>query len=93
MSGLRQLCHCGTVPSVAGLDALRELYAWMRQERISYARAGELELRIELPPSQVVPSVPDHSDPVDDERRSLETLLHSSGADPDLFLAAMRKVA
>jgi hypothetical protein len=90
---LRQNLECATVPSVADLAALRELYAWMRQERISYARAGELELRIELPPPQVVPGVPTPSDPVDDERRSLETLLHSSGADPDLFLAAMRKVA
>lgn len=64
----------------------------MRQERISYARCGELELRLELAPAPspaIAASSPE--DVVDDERQLLEELLHSSGAEAEPFLRAMRK--
>lgn len=65
----------------------------MREERILYARSGELELRLEsLPPQSTsvgdTPSV-DHGE---DERRSLETLLHSAGVDPAPFAEALKRM-
>lgn len=75
---------------VANLGALRELCAWMREERVLYARCGELELRLEAVPAPPVPAadLPDGDE--DDERRSLETLLHSSGVEAEPFLRAIR---
>jgi hypothetical protein len=59
----------------------------MCESRVLYAKSGELELRLEtLPP--LVSSEADDS-PVDAreaERRSLELLLHSSGADVSRIL-------
>jgi hypothetical protein len=80
---------------VADLAALRELYAWMREEKILYARCGDLELRLEPAPPPLVSSVPVATSPdtesdEDPERRSLETLLYSSGAEVEPFLRAMR---
>jgi hypothetical protein len=79
---------------VADLGALRDLCAWMRAERVTYARCGELELRLDPLPLPVVvdssespPAEPDD----DDERRSLETLLHSTGVDPSALLSRFRK--
>jgi hypothetical protein len=74
---------------VASLDALRELHAWMRDARVSYAKCGELELRIELPAPQSTFVPVDQPDPDEDERRSLGTLLHSAGV--EAFLRALKK--
>lgn len=67
----------------------------MRTEKVLYARCGELELRLEPAPPQsphvVGPAAP--VDDADDERRSLETLLHSSGVDPDIFIRALNRRA
>jgi hypothetical protein len=79
----------------ADLDALRELYAFMRDSGdVTHARCGELELRRELPPAPPVhvhvaepPSPPD--DEAEDERRSLEMLLHSSGVDAGSLMRAL----
>lgn len=83
---------------MADLGELRELYEWMRERNVLYARSGELELRLGPSPLPVQDravhtSPPDANSPVDDdeERHSLETLLHSSGADVEPFLRAMRR--
>lgn len=67
----------------------------MRQEHVSYARVGTLELRLDpVPPPQSATANPDPPPaPVDDLRASLDDLLHSSGVDPEPFLHAMRKSA
>ena len=79
------------------LDKLRELCAWMRQERILYARCGELELRLDpSPPLAAVavdPSPAQAPDGDDVTRQALEDLLHSSGADPDVILRLMKRSA
>jgi hypothetical protein len=76
---------------VADLPALRELYAWMRTEGILYARAGELELRLEVQPAPRVAPVEAPSEPDDDVERDLEDLLFSSGVEAAPFLRALRK--
>lgn len=67
----------------------------MRQERILYARCGELELRLDPTPPlasvAVEPSPAQAPDGDDATRHSLEELLYSSGADPDLFMRALRR--
>ncbi len=67
----------------------------MREAHVSHARMGELELRLDpLPPPPSSES--DYSpitDPDEDERRSLETLLHSSGVDPTVFHRMLKRVA
>lgn len=64
----------------------------MRSEGILYARCGELELRLEASPAPTSPVSPDlPSDPADAERRDLEDLLYSSGAEAGPFLRAMQK--
>jgi hypothetical protein len=67
----------------------------MREAGVSYARAGELELRLEpLPPQPVPVSSPDNSptsDPDDEPRRLFTDLLHSSGADPELFVEIVKR--
>ncbi len=78
---------------MADLSALRELYAWMVEARVSYAKHGELELRLEsLPASRAETSEPQQ--PSDDEvaRSNLDDLLYSSGADPEPFVRALRRV-
>jgi hypothetical protein len=70
---------------VADLAALRDLYAWMRSEGVLYARMGEIELRLGPAPSLPVADESPLS-PADEERRSLETLLYSSGSDVTPFL-------
>lgn len=80
---------------MADLDALRGLYAWMREENILYARCGELELRIE-PAPPALRSVVDLSPTPDadaDAQRALEDLLHSSGVDPAMFVGALKRHA
>lgn len=66
----------------------------MREEKILYARCGELELRLEPAPAPPVSSVPvappEPENDEDAERRSLETLLYSSGAEVEPFLRVMR---
>ena len=74
---------------MADLAALDELCAWMRSNGATSARVGEVALTLGLPIALPVsangePS-PDES-PVDAERRDLEDLLHSSGADITPFL-------
>lgn len=72
---------------MADLAALKELHAWMKAEGIPYARTGDLELRLgpaAPPPAALIE--PPLSD-AEEERRSLETLLHSSGADITPFLS------
>lgn len=75
--------------------ALRELYAWMRDANVLYARCGELELRLEPQPlaPRVVTPDPPGDDEAEDERRSLETLLYSSGVEAEPFLRALRRKA
>lgn len=77
---------------MADLAALKELYAWMRDANVPYAKCGELELRLGSPaPSAVVaPVAPADDEPDDAERRDLEMLLYSSGAEAEPFLRAMR---
>lgn len=60
----------------------------------TYARMGEVELRLETPPAppRAVVDTPAAPDPDEDERRSLETLLHSSGVDPAPFIAAAKRL-
>lgn len=77
---------------MATLAALRELHAFMLESRVLYARCGDLELRLEaLPPlSADVEAQP--FDEGDDERRSLEAVLHSSGVDAEPFILAAQKL-
>lgn len=78
------------------LAKLRELYAWMREEKILYARCGELELRLEPAPAPRA-SLADVSDPSpesdeDAARRALAELLYSTSAEVDpLFDMLQRK--
>ncbi|GAC1529082.1 MAG: hypothetical protein NVS2B6_17140 [Thermoleophilaceae bacterium] len=71
---------------MADLAALRELYAWMREEQILYARCGELELRLSPPAPASAPLVEQPLDEREERRRSIEALLWSSGADPSPFM-------
>lgn len=67
----------------------------MREEKILYARCGELELRLEPLPPQSTVHVAEAQPPRDeaeDERRSLETLLHSTSVDPDVYARAFSKL-
>ena len=60
----------------------------MRTEGVTYARVGELELRL-APPIAPLPTAPADEppdSPAERERRDLETLLASSGADVTPFL-------
>lgn len=74
------------------LDSLRDLYTWMRESGVLHARCGEVELRLEaVAPPLPVPGPPLPDEPEEDEeRRSLETLLHSSGVEAEPFLKALR---
>jgi hypothetical protein len=73
---------------VADLAALDELCAWMRSNGATSARVGDVALTLGPPIASPVyseqPSLPES--PEDVERRDLETLLHSSGADVTPFL-------
>lgn len=75
---------------MADLAALRELYAWMREENIPYARCGDLELRLGPPPAPPISPPTDLGEDDDPERRSLEALLYSTGAEVEPFLEVMR---
>lgn len=76
---------------MADLASLRELYAWMRKANVLYARCGDLELRLESSPAPPAVHAPtDMGEEDDPERRSLETLLYSSGAEVEPFLRVMR---
>jgi len=59
---------------------------------VLHAKCGELELHLEPlpPPSPVVVPEPSPADDLDDERRSLETLLYSAGVDVEPFMRAAR---
>jgi len=74
---------------VAGdIETLTALYDWAtaRGLPIRTLRAGDLEVHLDpLPPRQVL-QVDSPSDPQAEARHSLETLLHSSGADPVALL-------
>lgn len=79
---------------MADFAALDELCAWMRSNGATSARMGDVALTLGPPiaplaAQQPGPLPPDGSD--DPERRDLETLLASSGADVDVILAAIRK--
>jgi hypothetical protein len=65
----------------------------MRSAGVTHARIGELELHLGPPPlpARVAPGPPADA-PEDEERTSLETLLHSSGADVGPLLSAFRRV-
>lgn len=72
---------------MADLQALDALHVWMVARGVTYARCGELELRL-LPPAlapAAVEELPPLS-PAEERRRSIEALLWSSGADPTPFL-------
>lgn len=78
---------------MADVGALRDLYAFMSEVGATYARVGDVELRLESPPPRAfVGQDAPPPDPDEDERRSLETLLHSAGGDAGVFLAAMKKI-
>ena len=82
-----------TLHPVADVGALRELHAFMREVGATYARAGELELRLEpLPPRVVVSDPSPSTEPDDEERRSLEALLYSTGVDPSVFADAAKRL-
>lgn len=69
------------------MRALRDLCEWMRSAGVAYARTGDLELRLGPPPAPPASEdAPLQLPPEDVERRELETLLHSSGADVTPFL-------
>ncbi len=76
---------------MADLAALDELCAWMRSNGATSARVDNVALTLG-PIAQVgsfeQPDAP--ASPEDAELRDLETLLHSSGADPTPFLRAGR---
>ncbi len=78
---------------MADLAALDELCAWMRSNGATSARVGDVALTLGPPIAQVgslgQPETPPVS-PEEAELRDLETLLHSSGADPTPFLKARR---
>jgi hypothetical protein len=65
----------------------------MREVGATYARMGELELRLEALPAPP-PAAFDapQVDPDEDERRSLETLLHSAGVDAAPFIEAAKRL-
>lgn len=76
---------------MADLTALRELYAWMREERVEYARCGDLELKLAPPQLQVVPvGGVNNVDPDASDREALETLLYSSGVDAGALFDAIK---
>lgn len=70
---IRATCHNR---DVADLSALRELYAWMREERILYARSGDLELRLEALPPPATP-IPEPT-AEDVQREAYRDLLYSA---------------
>ena len=59
----------------------------MKAEGIPYARTGDLELRLGPSAPPAVTLVEQPVSEAEEERRSLETLLHSSGADITPFLS------
>ncbi len=66
---------------------LDELCAWMRSNGATSARMGDVALTLGPPIAQpVFVGEPSPVSPEDAELRDLETLLHSSGADPTPFL-------
>ncbi len=73
---------------MVGLAALDELCAWMRSNGATSARLGDVALTLGPPIASSVyseqPSPPES--PEEAERRELETLLHSSGADVTPFI-------
>ena len=75
---------------VADLVALSELCVWMRSVGATSARVGDVSLTLGDPPiAQLVYDDGEAPSPLlaeDTELRDLETLLHSSGADPTPFL-------
>lgn len=76
------------------LAALDQLERWMRDKGASYARVGDYELRLEGSKQVVVPAVDvEPGDPDAALRSELQTLLLSSSADPEAFLAAMKRRA
>jgi len=78
---------------VADLAALGELCVWMRSVGATSARVGDVELTLGPPIAQLGAAPQDEASPLspeDAELRDLETLLHSSGADPTPFLRKPR---
>jgi hypothetical protein len=75
---------------VADLQALKDLHAWMTANSVPYAKCGDLELRLLPPASTPVPLVETPLSPAEERRRSIESLLWSSGADPTPFLGVDR---
>ena len=85
------MTHAGTAWHtfcVADLASLRELHAWMSTQDppVLYARCGELELRLSPPAPASVALSEQPLSAAEERRRSIETLLWSSGADPSPFL-------
>lgn len=65
----------------------------MREVNASYARMGEIELRLEpLPPPTPAAVDTQPVDESDGERRFLETLLHSAGGDAAPFVDALKRL-
>lgn len=74
---------------MADLAALDELCVWMRSNGATSARLGDVALTLGPPIAQFALSEQPEAtsaSPEDAELRDLETLLHSSGADPTPFL-------
>jgi len=79
---------------VADLESLTALYAWCQERSLRPRALSVGSLRVELggeePRPRVLPDV--ESPPADareDARRSLEVLMHSSGADVGALLARL----
>ncbi len=76
---------------MADLEKAGALAAWMRSQRppVLHARLGDVELWLspETPAPVAVATEEQPFDEAADYRRSIETLLYSSGADPTPFLA------
>ena len=72
---------------VADLAALDELCVWMRSNGATSARVGDVALTLGPPIARSVfaEDAAPPEEPADAERRDLETLLYSSGADPSPF--------
>lgn len=81
---------------MADFAALDELCAWMRSNGATSARVGDVALTLGPPIAPIAVQQPDSPAPPgesedDRDRRELETLLASSGADVDVVVAALQR--
>ena len=80
---------------MADLAALDQLCEWMRANGATSARLGDVSLTLGAPiASPVTTEQPPQPESAEDTaRRDLDTLLWSSGTDPDVFLGRRGRAA